>query len=637
VPGIITQPSRWYPARLHPIRIFGFVLGAIAAPIAFAQSISTYAGGGSRDGLKATEIVLTAPYGLAADGKGNLYISEESGSSVQRVNLVTGVMERFAGNGGGSYSGDNGPAREASLKRPHGLTLDDAGNLFIADEDNGRIRRVDIKTGVITTFAGGGDPNISDAGDAGLATAAFLGSPVGVAWHDGELYIAETNYDANVVRKVDRNGIISTVAGKRGLVSFSGDGGPATEAGFNSPLAVAVDGSGNIYIADNANRRLRRVDHVTHKIDTVAGGGTEPDNLGDRPGLEANLCPAALSIDATGLIYVADPCHRRVLRFNPATNRIALFMGNGDYGGGDGNVATAAGIEQPYAIALDPAGNLFAEDTSNGSIRRVDAATRIVSTVAGGGTFIGDGRVANAALLAGPHGLAFDKNGNLLIADSEHSLVRRVDKSTGVISTFAGLVNNCCSGPDAPGPATEVPIGFPIDIAVTASGIVYFSDGLGSIWAVDDTGRFSGMPEATIPTERMKTMTGPPSTPASLRSASSSTLRTIFISPRGAETACAKSTRSRKSLRRSPVRAPRAPALTARRRSRPCSTGRPTWPSIARATSSSRRRTRALSAASIQPPETSPPGPAAEILRPATAMEVRPRTQSSRRSSWPSI
>jgi streptogramin lyase len=477
------------------MRVFGFVLCAIAAPIAVAQSISTYAGGGSRDGLQAKAIVLTAPYGLAADGKGNLYIAEESGSSVQRVNLATGVMERFAGNGGGSLGGDGGPAREASLKRPHGLAFDDAGNLFIADEDNGRIRRVDIKTGVITTFAGGGDPNISDAGDGGLATAAVLGSPVGVAWRDGELYIAETNYDANVVRKVDRNGIINTVAGKRGLVSFSGDGDAATAAGFNSPLAVAVDGSGNIYIADSGNGRLRRVDHVTHKIDTVAGGGAEPDNLGDRPGLEANLCPAALSIDAAGLIYVADPCHRRVLRFNPATNRIALFMGNGDYGGGDGNVATQAGVELPYAITLDPAGNLFVEDGSNGSIRRVDAATRIVTTVAGGGTFIGDGRVANAALLAGPHGLGFDKNGNLLIADSEHSLVRRVDKSTGVISTFAGLVNNCCSGPDAPGPATEVPIGFPIDIAVTSGGTVYVSDGLGSIWAVDDTGtvqRYAG-------------------------------------------------------------------------------------------------------------------------------------------------
>src|SRR3954468_23176791 len=223
------------------MRFLRFVLCVIAAPIAVAQSILTYAGGGSRDGLQAKAIVLTAPYGLAADGKGNLYIAEESGSSVQRVNLTTGVMERFAGNGGGSYGGDNGPAREASLKRPHGLTFDDAGNLFIADADNGRVRRVDIKTGVITTYAGGGDPNVPDAGDGGLATAAFLGSPVGVAWRDGELYIADTNYDANVIRKVDRNGIISTVAGKRGLVSFSGDGGAATEAGFTSPIAGGVD------------------------------------------------------------------------------------------------------------------------------------------------------------------------------------------------------------------------------------------------------------------------------------------------------------------------------------------------------------------------------------------------------------
>ncbi|HEX3071213.1 MAG TPA: hypothetical protein VHX14_21800, partial [Thermoanaerobaculia bacterium] len=119
-------------------RLWKLSFVALIAPALFAQSIFTYAGGGTRDGLQAKSIVLTAPYGLAADTKGNLYIAEESGSSVQRVNLATGVIERFAGNGGGSYSGDNGPAREASLKRPHGLTFDDAGNLFIADADNGR-------------------------------------------------------------------------------------------------------------------------------------------------------------------------------------------------------------------------------------------------------------------------------------------------------------------------------------------------------------------------------------------------------------------------------------------------------------------------------------------------------------------
>jgi sugar lactone lactonase YvrE len=479
-------------ARRH--RSFVFALCALIAPALSAQSILTYAGGGTRDGLQAKSIVLTTPRGLAADTKGNLYIAEESGSSVQQVNLVTGVIERFAGNGGGSYSGDGGPAREASLKTPHGLTFDDAGNLFIADQDNGRVRRVDAKTGVITTFAGGSiDPNIVDAGDGGLATNALLAQPVGVFWRDGELYIAEDNYDANVVRKVDRNGIITTVAGKRGLQSFGGDDGPATSAGLANPLASVVDADGNLYVADFTNGRLRRVDHVTHKITTVAGGGSsDPDNLGDRPGLEANFCPAALAIDAAGVIYVADPCHRRVLRFTPSSGRIALFMGSGQYGGGDGSVATDAGVEQPYALTLDAAGNLFVEDGSNGSIRRVDATTRIVSTVAGGGTFVGDGRVANAALLAGPRGVAFDKNGNLLVADTEHSLVRRVDAATHVISTFAGTVNVCCSGPDAPGTlATETTVGFPVDIAVASDGTVFFSDFQGAIWAVNTKGEIA--------------------------------------------------------------------------------------------------------------------------------------------------
>jgi trimeric autotransporter adhesin len=476
-------------SRLAAARLIAILV--IAAPLVSAQSILTYAGGGTRDGLQATAIVLSAPLGLATDAKGNLYIAEESGSSVQRVNLATGVMARFAGNGGGSYSGDGGQATEASLKRPHGLAFDDSGNLFIADRDNGRVRRVDGKTGVITTFAGGNnDPNLANAGDGGLATSALLADPVGITWHDGELYIAETNYDANVVRKVDRNGIITTVAGKRGLTSFSGDDGLATDAGLGSPYAVVVDASGNLYIADLDNSRLRRVDHVTHKITTVAGGGTETNGVGDRPALGASICPAALTIDAAGLIFIGDFCNRRVLRYNPASGTIATFMGNGEYGGGDGGVATEAGVEEPAALAFDPAGNLFVEDGSNGSIRRVDAATRIVSTVAGGGTFVGDGRVANAAILAGPRGLAFDSKGNLLIADGDHTLVRRVDTASGVISTFAGLVNQCCSGPHDPGTAANATtIGFPNDLAVASDGNVFIADDLGNIWLVDANGK----------------------------------------------------------------------------------------------------------------------------------------------------
>ncbi|HSY48096.1 MAG TPA: hypothetical protein VLC46_04730 [Thermoanaerobaculia bacterium] len=479
-----TPRSRFFAARIAAILV-------LAAPLASAQSILTYAGGGTRDGLQATAIVLTSPFGLATDANGNLYIAEESGSSVQRVNLASGVIERFAGNGGGSYSGDGGPATEASLKRPHGLAFDDSGNLFIADRDNGRVRRVDAKTGVITTFAGGNnDPNLASAGDGGLATSALLADPVGITWHDGELYIAETNYDANVVRKVDHNGIITTVAGKRGLTSFSGDDGPATAAGLGSPYAVAVDTNGNLYIADLDNSRLRRVDHVTQNITTVAGGGTETNGTGDRPALGASICPVALTIDAAGLIYIGDFCNRRVLRYNPGNGTISTFMGNGEYGGGDGNIATAAGVEEPSALTFDPAGDLFVEDGSNGSIRRIDAATRIVSTVAGGGSFVGDGRVANAAILSSPRGLAFDSKGNLLIADGDHTLVRRVDTASGVISTFAGLVNQCCSGPHDPGTdANATTIGFPNDIAVASDGSVFIADDLGSIYVVDANGK----------------------------------------------------------------------------------------------------------------------------------------------------
>ncbi|HWS72836.1 MAG TPA: hypothetical protein VN605_12015, partial [Thermoanaerobaculia bacterium] len=464
-------------------------LVAAAAHSALGQSILTYAGGGTTEGMQATAIGLVGPRGLAVDKAGNLYIAEGDGNTIQKVNLSTGVIVRFAGNGGGSFSGDGGPARLASLKKPWGVTFDDAGNLFIADNGNGRIRRVDATTGTITTIAGRNeDANIPGIGDGGPAKDAFLRSPAGLAWRNGELYIVDVGYDANRVRKIDRNGIITTVAGKGGDAGFSGDGGAATEAQFREPTGIAVDAVGNLYIADSGNNRIRKVDAATKTITTIAGGGSPADDLGEGlPATEAKLdFPLALALDPTGAVVIADTYHARIRRLDPASGKLTTIAGNGDYSGGDGGPATSAGMNAPFAIAYDARGNLFIHDNSNGSIRRVDASTKIISTVAGGGDYIGDGRVATAAVLLAPRGLTFDLKGNLLIADSNHTLIRRVDVATGVISTFAGkLFTGYTDGQDGTD-RRESTVGSVLDVAVDKAGNVFAADALNEVvWRID--------------------------------------------------------------------------------------------------------------------------------------------------------
>ena len=292
---------------------------------------------------------------MALDGSGNLYIADLGNHRIRKVDAA-GVISTVAGDGTWGSSGDGGPATAAQLRRPYDVALDGAGNLYIADEFNRRIRKVDA-AGVITTVAGDGTEGFG--GDGGPATAARLDSPSGVALDgDGNLYIADRGN--NRIRKV-RSGVITTVAGD-GTYGYSGDGGPATAALLNGPTDVAVDGAGNLYIADHDNDRIRKVDPAG-VITTVAGDGTE------------------------------------------------------GYGG-DGGAATAAQLHWPRGVALDGAGNLYIADTSNHRIRKVDAAG-VISTVAGGG-YGGDGGPAVAALLNGPTDVAPDGAGNLYIADTSN-------------------------------------------------------------------------------------------------------------------------------------------------------------------------------------------------------------------------
>lgn len=432
---------------------------------AATQIITTVAGGGSGgDGGPATSAALGAVYDVAVDTSGNLYIADSGFNRIRRVDGVTKIITTVAGRAGG-FSGDGGPATAAELANPHAVAVDTTGNIYIADTFNERIRKVDGATKVITTVVANGT-----FGDGGFATAAGLRAPTGVAIDAyGNLYIAD--YHSHRVRKVDAvTQIITTIAGGgRQYQPEDGDGGPATSAYVYNPSGVAIDAAGNIYIAVSTNPgRIRKVDAVTQTITTVAGGGSGEDTL---------AFPEDVTVDAAGNLYIADTENHRIRKVDASTKNITTVagVGGGNYFG-DSGPATAAYLFSPSGIAVDAFGNLYIADTGNHRIRKVDAATKIITTIAGNGRtdFSGDGGPATAASLLSPNDVAVDASGNLYIADTDNRRIRKVDASTKIISTLAGSGASGFSGDG--GPATAAALRLASSVTVGASGNVFFAD-----------------------------------------------------------------------------------------------------------------------------------------------------------------
>ncbi len=406
-----------------------FAAGAIAQePI-----ITTFAGGGPNN-LPALSANLNVPIAVAVGSAGNFYIAARNQHRIFKVDTSGQLTVVVAGIGAVGFGGDGGPATQASLTFPSAVAVDPVGNVFIADRDNNRIRRVDATTGIITTVAGTGIFGFS--GDGGPATSARLARPGGGLAFDsaGNLFIGDSTFNHRIRRVDAATGIITTVAGTGptgfGAGGFSGDGGPATSARLANPVGVAVDSGGHLFIGDTNNNRIRRVDAATGIITTVAGTGSFGFGGDGGPATNARLAfPRGVAVDNAGNLFIADQNNQRIRRVDTATGIITTVAGTGSFGtSGDGGPATNARLANPVGGAVDSGGHLFIADLSSNRIRRVDAATGIITTVAGTGSFgfSGDGGPPTSARLAFPTGVAVDNAGNLFIADSFNNRIRRV-------------------------------------------------------------------------------------------------------------------------------------------------------------------------------------------------------------------
>jgi uncharacterized protein (TIGR03437 family) len=438
--------------------------------------ISTFAGTGAtspggantfNDGGLAINALMRLPSGVFVDSSGNVYIADTGDNIIRKV-TPNGIINTIVGDSYGAFLGDTLPAINAELHAPTDVWVDSSGNIYIADSANAAIREVTASTGIINTVAG--NATVGDTGDTGLATSAGLVTPYAVALDSkGNIYFAE-NGDSKIREVTVSTSIINTIVGN-GTAGFGGDGSAATKAQLNFPTGVAVDSSGNIYIADALNRRIRKVSGTT--ISTIAGNGVLSYSGDGGPPTAAQLnTPQAVAVDSSGNYYIADTFNNVVRKVNTA-GVIATIAGNGTAGsGGDGGAATSAQFNGPQGIAVDSSGNIYVSDTQNARVRKISGGT--ISTVAGNGTagYGGDGAAATSAELNVPIGLALDASNNLYIADFINNRVRKV--SGGTITTVAGTGFSGYSGDG--GAAIDAQLNTPIGVAVDSSGNLYIAD-----------------------------------------------------------------------------------------------------------------------------------------------------------------
>jgi len=435
---------------------------------AISTVVGTGSAGISGDGGAATSAQVVQPNSIVVDGLGNIYVSDVGNHRVRKVD-ADGIIQTVAGTGVGGFSGDGGAAASAMILSPGAIAIDGLGNLYIADTENHRIRKV-TTDGMIATIGGTGTAGFS--GDGGMATAAQFNFPDSLAVDlQGTIYVSD-KVNARV-RRITAAGIVTTTAGT-GTAGFSGDNGAATSAQLHYPEGIALDAEGSLYVADSLNHRVRKI-ATNGIISTVAGTGTAGFAGDGGVATSAQLGePDGLAVDATGRLYIVDTTNRRVRRVseNGTISTVAGTGSSGSFGGGA--AATSASLRFPVGVAVGPSGPIYVADFSNHRIVSV-TATGVLSIVAGTGEpgFTGDGADATQAQLSSPAGVAVDSLGDLYIADRWNSRVRKIDAG-GVISTIAGSGVSGYSGDG--GAATSASLNNPVDVKVNGLGDIYVTD-----------------------------------------------------------------------------------------------------------------------------------------------------------------
>jgi uncharacterized protein (TIGR03437 family) len=439
-------------------------------------AIATIAGsdpaGFSGDGGPAVSARFYAPSGIALDHAGNLYVADTQNQRIRKIS-PDGIVATIAGNGAGAF-GDGPPAggvllgrgrdaRTSQLQFPVAVLPDGAGNLFIAEQS--LVRKVDT-AGRLFAIAGTNAP-----GEGGSATSALLRTPASVAMDAaGNIYFSDAS--ANRVRRIGADGTLTTVAGT-GEQGYEGDGGPASAAVLNGPLGIALDGAGNLYVADSQNQCVRKIgaDGVVRTVLARGAGAAGSTDSG-------LFIPTSLAVDRSGNLYIADPLMQRVRKLAPDGTLQTVAGGAAPPGNlGDGGPAIAAFLQNPEGIALDAAGNLYIADTGQHRVRRV-SPSGVITTIAGNGNDgvepVRDGIPAISAYLPDPASVAADAKGNVFISDRYDSSVRVVG-ADGIITTLAGY------GADVPGadggPAFAVGLSTPHGILADAAGGLYVAEG----------------------------------------------------------------------------------------------------------------------------------------------------------------
>jgi sugar lactone lactonase YvrE len=462
--------------------------------------------GNSGDGGPAIEARFRGPHSLTLDSEGNYYTADLSNNTIRRIDASTGVITRVAGSGRTGHGGDGGPALEAEFDVHCGMAVDEDGNLFVSSEWQNTIRKVDAESGIIQHFAGhdgrhypsereNSKPYVGKGledwggltwggyhGDGGPAREASFFHPEHLAFDSkGDLYVCDNSNHR--IRKIEMaTGMITTVLGN-GIPASNGDGGPATEASTLMPDAICLDAHDNLFVGEKYGYRVRKVDAVTGIVITLVGNGVPGWGEEDLHGSETtcNSVEAGICADPDGTVHWCD-CSGRVRRYDGATGMVTTVLGGTSIH--DGEPAQNAFLCAPTGINVGADGNIYFADFFNQRIRAIDTAG-IIRTVAGNGAraYGGDGGPGPEAYLSNPHGVSVDSRGRIVIADTRHGYVRRVDED-GIITTIAGTGFQWDKGDG--GPASSACMLAVNTVAHGPDDDIYLADGtIGRIRRID--------------------------------------------------------------------------------------------------------------------------------------------------------